>query len=83
MNLRSVLLLVKLFVSGLGISLLNSLGSERWVGLGSALGTWPGTSLGWLELEFVAVLVLGKLLGSGLGQARWATNSLLLLLVTP
>ena len=26
----------------------------------------------------MAVLVLGKLLGSGLGRARWATNSLLL-----
>ena len=45
--------LVKLFVSGLGLSSMNSLGSELGFGLGSALGTLLGAGLEWLGLELV------------------------------
>ena len=45
--------LVKLIVSGLGLSSMNSLGSELGFGLGSALGTRLGTRLEWLGLELV------------------------------
>ena len=49
----SVLVLVKLFVSGLDLSSLYSLGSELGFGLGSALGTQLGTRFEWLEIELV------------------------------
>ena len=43
----------KLIVTGLGLSSMNSLGTELGFGLGSALGTRLGTSLEWLVLELV------------------------------
>ena len=45
--------LVKLVVSGLDLSLMNSLDTELGFGLGSALGTRLGTRLDWLDLELV------------------------------
>ena len=43
----------KLIVIRLGLSSMNSFGLELGFGLGSALGTRPGASLGWLGLELV------------------------------
>ena len=40
----------KLIVTGLGLSSMNSLGTELGFGLGAALGTRLGTSLEWLGL---------------------------------
>ena len=51
LDLVLVLVLVKLFVSGLGLSSMNSLGSKHGFGLGSALGTPPEPRFEWLELE--------------------------------
>ena len=45
--------MVKLIVSRLGLSSMNSLGSELGFKFGSALGTRIGTSLEWLGLELV------------------------------
>ena len=57
----------KLIVIGLGLSSMNSLDSEHGFGLGSALGTRLGASLGWLGMELVWMLGLVKLIVSGLG----------------
>ena len=43
----------KLIGTGLGLSSMNSLGSELGFGLGSTLGTRLGTSLEWLGLKLV------------------------------
>ena len=44
---------VKLIYSGLGLSLMKSLGPKLGFGLGLALGTRLGTRLEWLGLELV------------------------------